>query len=148
MKNISIILTSKAGIDYAYSMEELMASKRCQDFDSLLLILQRQGDRSYAKVKALYALGCWGDAAAVLPICRAIASFNELERIVAVDSLSRLAPAQALDTLFALQQDPSTKVQQVVAKVLAQLMQQPAMAAALKALQAKQGQRLVDESLV
>ncbi|MGH1485797.1 MAG: HEAT repeat domain-containing protein [Cellvibrionaceae bacterium] len=118
MKNFSIELTNAVESDCAHSMEQLMKSKRSQDFSDLLALLKRDADGSYSKVKALYALGRWGDESAIKPIVDIIPTLNELERVTAVDALGRLGSTNALDGVLDLKGDPSPHVRKFVIRAL------------------------------
>jgi HEAT repeat protein len=118
MKNFSIELTNAVESDCAHSMEQLMEAKRDQDFTGLLSLLKKDADGSYAKVKALYALGRWGNQSAAPSIREVIPNLNEIERLTAVDALGRLGSTDALDGVIQLREDPSPHVRKFVVKAL------------------------------
>ena len=124
MKNFSIGLTGSiepgsVESKYERSMEQLMESKRSQDFSDLLALLKKGSDGSYSRVKALYALGRWGDEAAATSICEVIPTLNEIERLTAAEALGRLGSAQALECVLQLKEDPSPHVRKFATRALA-----------------------------
>ena len=118
MNNFSVELTQAIESDCAHAMEALMQAKRKEDFDSLLELLEQDVDESNAKVRALYALGRWGDNKATTVIVKALPSFNELERVTAVDALGRMGGTDALDSVITLKEDPSPNVRKFVVRAL------------------------------
>ena len=118
MKNFSAELTNALESDCAHSMEPLMKGKRSEDFDDLVELLAEDVGESNMKVKALYALGRWGDTKAVTAIGKFLPSFNESERVTAVDALGRLGSAPALNSVISLKEDPSSNVRKFVVKAL------------------------------
>ena len=144
MKDFSIELNNTLEPDSAYSMAQLMEAKRSQDFSDLLNVLKREPDGSYARVKALYALGRWGDDKATPSILDIIPSLNELERVTAVDALGRLGSAKALGGVLELTEDPSPHVRKFVVRALSRF-KKPQAEKALKAIERSDGETFVRE---
>jgi HEAT repeat protein len=137
MKNISPNVDAVLRSECAHSMEELIANKNKQDFDDLIALVDSDSMPSEDKAKALYALGRWGDKAAVPVIAKTLPTLSEVARVSAVDALSRLESKQSLETIMALSNDESPYVRKFVAQSLVKLKKAEA-AKLLKSMKAKE----------
>lgn len=117
MSKYSAILSHALESECAHSMEPLMQAKNTEDFTSMIDMLADDSPAQY-KARALFALGRWGDNKATSAICKAVPNMDEVCRLTAADSLSRLNSAAALDGLLNMANDVSPHVRKVVLKGL------------------------------
>lgn len=119
MVNLSEDLSRALESDCASSLSEIIARNRQEDFDAFQDLLATDADVNQEYLaKAVYALGRWGNPAAVDSILRSLDSLNELGRISAVDALGRLGTEAALSGVMDCANDDSPQVRKFAAIAL------------------------------
>jgi HEAT repeat protein len=100
--------------DDAQQLGRLIRQRRKADFEALTDLLSDPLVSSEYRMKALTALGRWGDRT-VIPVMREILpQLNERERIAAIDALGRLGTAEAEVAVSAYVDDESPQVRKFV----------------------------------
>ncbi len=137
MKTLSPEVNQVLESECAHSVESVLSTKSPEHFQQLLEVLGEEAIGDNAKAKVLYTLGRWGDEAAVPVITQALPMLEEISRISAVDALSRLDSAKAVEAIASLAEDTSPYVRKFVAQSLVGSKKAQA-TKVLKAMQAKE----------
>ena len=118
MKKISREVSNALDSECAHSMEQLLENKISQNFSDLTEVLNSDSVSNNDKAKALYALGRWGDKAAVAAIVKALPKLDEIARVSAVDALGRLDSTESITAIEKLSTDNSPYVRKFTAQTL------------------------------
>ena len=137
MKNISNEVSKALESECAHSMEQLLENKISQNFTDLTEVLSSDTANNDDKAKALYALGRWGDKAAVAAIIKSLPKLDEIGRVSAVDALGRLDSEESFAAIEKLSTDNSPYVRKFTAQTLLRSKKAKA-AKILKSMKAKE----------
>ena len=108
--------------DESGDLDEIVRRRRQEDFETLLRLLSMDPSGKQAhRVKALYALGRWGNPAAVPAIRRLLPHLDEDERTRAIDALGRLGTREALQSILEYANDASLFVRKFVTLALGRI---------------------------
>jgi HEAT repeat protein len=108
--------------DCATGVEEVVAVRRLDDLDALRSLLRADVDVPPSfRQNAIHILGRWGDSESVGAIRSLLPTFDERERINAVDALGRLGGPDAEAAVFEVAGDDSPDVRRFAAYALANL---------------------------
>ena len=108
--------------DESCDLDEIIRQRRPADFEALrgLLRPDPSGGTLY-RARAIYALGRWGDPAAVKAIRDLLPGLDHDERITAVDALGRLGTDEAVDAILEYANDDSLPMRKFVSRALARI---------------------------
>jgi HEAT repeat protein len=119
MIEMSTELNAALESDESGALDRLIRRRMREDFEALLdlLTMDPSVERQH-RVKAIYALGRWGDPAAVAPLRGLLPRLDADERVRAIDSLGRLGTTEALDSVLEYANDESFYVRKFVTRAL------------------------------
>lgn len=122
MVNASEKLLRALNSDCADSLSQIIAEKQQEDFEALQELLSPEPSVNREQcVKAIYALGRWGNTSVVGDICHLLPNLDESGRISAVDSLGRLGTEEALAGILDCVNDTSPQVRKFVVRALGKI---------------------------
>jgi HEAT repeat protein len=108
--------------DESGELDQLIRMRRQEDLEALqgLLSMDQSVKQEY-RVKALYALGRWGNPASIDLIRRLLPHLEETERVRAIDALGRLGTQDALEGILEYADDESIFVREFVIRALGRI---------------------------
>jgi HEAT repeat protein len=119
MVNLPSRLKSALESDCASELNEVLQEKRQADLEKLIELVSTSPEvNPKHRTRAIYALGRWGNTAAVDKIIQVMPVLDEIGRITAIDSLGRLGSHKALQPIFEQSDDPSMHVRKFVIHAL------------------------------
>lgn len=122
MPKISEKLLRALESDEACEIGLIVKERKKEDFDALLTLLSIDPlINPKHRAKAIYALGRWGDPAAVVAIRKILPHLDEAGRIGAIDALGRLGTKKALEGILKYLNDPSPHVRKFVTRALGRI---------------------------
>jgi HEAT repeat protein len=122
MTEISEDLRQALDANESCDLDEIVRQRRPADFDALLGLLRPDPARETPhRAMAIYALGRWGDPAAVGAIRDLLPGLHHDERITAIDALGRLGTDEAVEGILGYANDESLPVRKFVARALGRI---------------------------
>lgn len=102
----------------AGALNQIVQARRPEHLAQLRLVAADETAPALYRSRAIYALGRWGDPAAVADIVRGLPTLTEQGRLSAMDALGRLATPEAERVLAANAGDASPQVRKLVVEGL------------------------------
>ncbi len=122
MATISKALLDALEVDESCDLDEIIQQRQQADFEALLSLLALEASVKPAhRERALYALGRWGNRAAVAPILGLLPHLEPTERIRTIDALGRLNAQEALAGILDYANDQSPHVRKFVTRALGRI---------------------------
>ncbi len=120
MAQLSDDLRRALEADDAEELDALLQRRRPADFEALqgLITSERPVPRDH-RMKALYALGRWGDPVVVPKIVELLPHLDDRERMSALNALGRLGTPDAAAAIIRHAEDPSPHVRKIATLALA-----------------------------
>ena len=113
--SISDELEQALNAEESGELGKIIQSRRPEHFENLLKLVTTDSDiNAKRRIKAIYALGRWGNLSVISDIERVLPQLDEAGRIAAVDALGRLGTKQALEVVSRYTDDPSSQVRKFV----------------------------------
>jgi HEAT repeat protein len=103
----------------AGTLNQIVRARRPEHLAQLRQVAADETAPPLYRSRAIYALGRWGDPAAVADIVRGLPTLNEQGRLSAMDALGRLATPDAERVLTDYAGDASPQVRKLVVEGLA-----------------------------
>jgi HEAT repeat protein len=103
----------------AGTLNQLVRTRRPEHLAQLRQVAADETAPPLVRSRAIYALGRWGEPAAVADIVRALPTLTEQGRLSAMDALGRLATPEAEQVLADHAGDPSPQIRKLVVEGLA-----------------------------
>ena len=108
--------------DESGDLDQIIQVGRQEDFEALQRLLSLDASvKPEHRAKALYALGRWGNPAAVDTILSLLPHLAQMERIGAIDALGRLSTQEALEGILKYANDESFHVRKFVTRALCRI---------------------------
>ena len=120
--------------DESCDLDEIIRQHRPADFEALRSLLADPAAGTLRQTRAIYALGRWGDPAAVKAIRDLLPGLGYDGRITAIDALGRLGTEEAVNAILEYANDESLPMRKFVSRALARI-GTPRARAALSGLQ-------------
>ena len=115
-------LRSALESDCAVGISQVIEEKRQEDFEALQALLSLDPSvNPRHRLKAIHALGRWGDPAPAVAICNVLHHLDETGRIRAIDALGRLGTTEALAAVIECADDASLHVRKFVTNALGRI---------------------------
>jgi HEAT repeat protein len=122
MTSMSAELRRAMESDCATGVEEVVAARRPEDLAELRALLRADADVPPSlRQNAIHILGRWGDSESAAAIRALLPTFDERERINAVDALRQLDAPDAEEAVLDLAGDDSPDVRRFAAYALSSL---------------------------
>ena len=103
-------------------LDDLIARHAAADFELLLRIASGEVmPTAWARRRALYALGRWGDPGVSRAIEAVLPLLDVNERVAAIDALGQLGTEEAAALAWEFARDPSAEVRGAVVEALARI---------------------------
>ena len=118
MAEVTETLTRALESECARDMCEVIAKRASSDFAQLREVVANDKAPAQERIKAIYALGRWGDTKAVADIAKAMPKLDELGTITAIDALGRLGSPAALKAVLRHTKAPSPELRKFVIRAL------------------------------
>jgi HEAT repeat protein len=109
-------------VDESGDLDAIIRQHRPADFEALRRLLRAGPEAGpLLRVRAIYALGRWGDPAVVGEILTLLPALDQDERIKAIDALGRLGTDEAAAGVLAYARDDSLPVRKFVTRALGRI---------------------------